>query len=559
MDFVNNYVEQNGNMTVDEGDERGRTPLMRACLCGNMDVVEYLLQRGAGVNTECTQLRNTPLHYTCKWVDNGFPYIGHPTGTGRMVPKTLAEKVAIAKVLLGYGAVYKANTLGLTPICYAGLHQMKPLVDLLGDEMESKEAVDASLKTEKIKGLESLGVAYVLDSYSLNFATSRSCMLEAKRLSFAYSYPVPRSDRSCEIEKLFKRKECSTIEELESLGQDKDAIQVEVFLLGARIIPDELKAQYYWDALFDFGRSRKDFAQTCSIFSFLVRIWNTTHLALYNIFDTLLDSIMLNDLGTQSILDLNGVMMLCVDYHSSSFTDEDLIPNVVVEILTNAALCTRGEHFESLTTTVIRILMLFKKDEPCTKLERSTFFPAWTMIDMLPDKISERFGYLAEGANDHHIKHAFSRLLYLNDASQTSFEEEDTLLHNTMNILEIHTLAHSDEVFAMVMYIIRMIIRHGCPVDARNEDGFTAKDVALDFIKDRNPNYEAGGEYDTDDSDSAMYTGYESNNPRIIKLLAALSGPSSVLTLEELAARVVLKWKIPYRDYLPKKLHNIVS
>ena len=162
LDFVSSYVVQNGNMTIDEGDEKGRTPLMIACLYGNIDVVEYLLQRGAGVNTECAQLRNTPLHYTCKWEDGGFPRASS-IGFGR--GPVLAEKVAIATVLLDRGAVYKANSLGLTPICYAGLHQMKDLVNLFVYGMESKEPVDGSIRNEKIKGLQSLGITYVFDYY----------------------------------------------------------------------------------------------------------------------------------------------------------------------------------------------------------------------------------------------------------------------------------------------------------------------------------------------------------------------------------------------------------
>ena len=309
---------------------------------------------------ECAQIRNTPLHYTCKWEDCGISYGNPIESIDRKT--TMAQKVAITKVLLGYGAVYKTNSLGLTPICYAGLHQMRPLVDLLGDEMESKEAVDASLKNEKIKGLEFLGIAYGLHDYLFTYRTSHSVMLEAKQLSLTYSYPVPRSDSSCEIEKLFKRKECSTIEELQSLGQDKDAIRVEGFLLGARSIPDELKPQYYWNALLKFGRSRKDFAQTCSIISFLVRMGNTTKLALYETFDALQFSIWMSDPISLNISDLNDVMTLCIDYLSASSTHEKYsYIQEVVELLTNTAIRSHGKQFETLTTSVIRIL------KPCTK------------------------------------------------------------------------------------------------------------------------------------------------------------------------------------------------
>ena len=252
-------------------------------------------------------------------------------------------------------------------------------------------------------------------------------MLEAKQLSLSYLCPVPSSsDRSCEIEKLFKRKECSTVDELKSFEQDEDAIHVEGFLIGARIIPDELKPQYYWDVLLDFGRSRKDLAQTCSIISFLVRKGNSTKLSLCDIFDTLQDSIWMSDPMSHNISDLNDVMTLCFDYLSTSAKDHEdsTINEPAVSMLINAAICSRGEHFESLTTSVVRILKLVIQTETSWKRKgfKYTFgypaWSAWTMIDILRDKIGE--GMLEEVEEDaiYHIKHAFFRLLSLNDTSR---------------------------------------------------------------------------------------------------------------------------------------------
>ena len=296
VDFVRKYVGQHGKnlMTTDERDKNGRTPLMIACLHGNKDAVEYLLELGGGVNAECAQLKNTPLHYTCKWEDNGDAY--GSSFWRHDLKASMPEKVAIAKILLDHGAVYKANSIGLTPICYAGLHQMRPLVDLLGEELESKVTADASLTKEKVKGLELMGTAYVLDRYSISYTLAHSCMLEAKQLYLTCLHSAPSGETSCEVEKLFKRKECNTVEELESLGKDEDAIQVEGFLLGARVIPDELKPQYYWDALLELAETGVDFAQTCSIVSLLLRVGNATKLTLYDIFVTLLDdSIWMSD------------------------------------------------------------------------------------------------------------------------------------------------------------------------------------------------------------------------------------------------------------------------
>ena len=215
---------------------------------------------------------------------------------------------------------------------------------------------------------------------------------------------------------------------------------------------------------------------------------------------------------------------------------------------------------------MIRILKLFKTDEQCTKQKDLKFFPAWKMIDILPDRICEgtcrsggpegegRLGELDEG-EIHRIKHAFTQLLYSDDASCMSCKSstDKTLLHNyAVNFVKNKTY-YRDDVFEMILFIIRMTIRHGCPVDARNNDGFTAKDLALKCIKEHNPAY--GTEYEP----LPLYTGFEKHAPRIVRLLDIFSAPSFVLPLEELAARVVLKWQIPYRDHLPSKLHKIIS
>ena len=555
MDYVSNYVKQHGEMTVDEGDEEGRTPLMIACVIGNKEVVDYLLKLGAGVNTECSRLRNTSLHYVCECKDD----ISH-----------VAERVAIAKLLFNHGAEYKANSLGLTPVCYAGWHRMRELVNLFADELVSK--VGGIMTNEKIKGLEFLAVSYTIgERYFYRYryeSVAYSCMLEAKQLRVRIHSPC-NSERSCEVdrEKLVKRNECSTVEELERLRDNSDAILSESILIGARIIPVQLKSRYrYWNRLLEFGNSREDFSQTCSIISFLIRAENTTKLSLFKILDSFIESMWRGNHMSQKFSDLNDLMTVCFDYLLSTWSTyggEERVHDAVVEILINAALCSRGEHceFESLTTTVIRILKLFKKDEQCTKQKDLKFFPAWTMIDILPYRICEgisggpegRLGELDEG-EIHRIKHAFTQFLYLDDASCMSCKSStgETLLHNYAVNFVKNKNYYRDNVFELILFIIRMTIRHGCPVDAQNDDGFTAKDLALKCIKEHNP------AYGTDET-LRLCTGFEKHAPRIVRLLDIFSAPSFVLPLEELAARVVLKWKIPYRDHLPSTLHKKIS
>ena len=529
-------------MAFDERDEKGRTPLMIACLHGNQEVVEYLLELGASVNAECTQLRNTPLHYTC--LINEIPDF-----FCRSIPNFYEmfqhDKVAIATILLNHGAVYKANSLGLTPICYAGLHQKKELVDMFG-EWKSREGI---VNKEKIKGLEFLGVSYATWQV-YNSKLAYSCMFEARQL---YPGGVHRNDRSSEVQDLFQRNECCSVEDLKAIEKDKVGIQIEGFLMGARIIPDELKPRHYWNALLEFACDRGDLANTCHIISFLINVgFACTELSLCKILTALRAAILKANSNSRNLSEISNVMALCFSDLSSVWSKKDenfpdAIPDAIVKMLTHTALSSCGDSFESFAATMIRSLKFLREVNPRSFKKREvTLFPTWAMITILTQEISKNGFRELEDAEIHQIKVAFSQLLSLDDASRTGTSGY-TLLHKAVIILWFYRDVLTDKVFELIMSIIRIIIRHGCPVNARNEHGYTALDVALNSIKNLYLRDYINGRFGL------------VLRVQIAKLYNELKVPSSVLTLEELAARVVLRRKIPYRDSLPSVLHKIVA
>ena len=105
--MVRLYLKGCDKRTVNEGDESGVTPLMIACLHGDLEVVEFLLKCGSGVNTECKELKNTPLHYTCMWPDILSNWVSELA-----LPSLIRAKMYIAKSLLHRGAIYKSNAVG---------------------------------------------------------------------------------------------------------------------------------------------------------------------------------------------------------------------------------------------------------------------------------------------------------------------------------------------------------------------------------------------------------------------------------------------------------------
>ena len=136
----------------------------------------------------------------------------------------------------------------------------------------------------------------------------------------------------------------------------------------------------------------------------------------------------------------------------------------------------------------------------------------------------------------HNFKFAFCRLLEL-DGATVKGHRGMTLLHLAAELSE-HIGFYTAEVFEFILSLVKIIIRHGCPLEEAYKGGETAEDLVLAIC-------------DTDDSDD------ETIADRFVEALNSEHG--SVLTLEELATRVILKWRIPYRDHLPTTLQEQVA
>ena len=535
---------------------------MFACLQGDAKVVEYLLNLGADVNKECTQVMNTPLHYTCKWEDSGTM----PRGIPRYYIDeeiTVAEKVAIVKLLLKHGAIYKANSLGLTPICYAGLHRMRELVDLLG-EMKLTTDAGGNVEMEKIKGLEFLAVSHAVQGqYMLHRADKLlicQCLIEAKQMHReGGSCSTPEGDRCYELQQeVFKRTECCSVEELEAIRKEEErkeghyAVQIEGYLVGLRIIPDKLKPQYYWTALLDFTESLGDLAETCSIISYMLKVGKATETCDLETISSALEAAVRNKGPNLSAL--NDVLSLYFNALSTrpkeiiGSSEEDCIFSSVVRTLSNAALSSHGESFESFTTTlesVIRIVQYFQARNPSPSTrEEGSFSSSWAMMGSLFYNLYDREVFDDEMYN---FKFAFCRLLEL-DGATVKGNRGMTMLHLAAKLIENVGL-YTAEGFELILSLVKIIIRHGCPLEEGYDGGETAEELVLAIC-----------ECDTDDSDDSDTDDSDHDGTIAVRFVEALNSEhGSVLTLEELATRVILKWRIPYRDHLPTTLQEQVA
>ena len=84
---------------INQGDNEGWTALHAACSDNMLDMVNFLLAKGADVHARCKPFNGTPLHYVCAQSD---------------------EYLVVAEILISYGADANARDIGgRTPYYHA--------------------------------------------------------------------------------------------------------------------------------------------------------------------------------------------------------------------------------------------------------------------------------------------------------------------------------------------------------------------------------------------------------------------------------------------------------
>lgn len=65
LEVIKSLLETNPDL-INTMDDDKYTPLHRACYSNNVEIVEYLLQKGANVSAK-TEMQWEPLHSCCQW------------------------------------------------------------------------------------------------------------------------------------------------------------------------------------------------------------------------------------------------------------------------------------------------------------------------------------------------------------------------------------------------------------------------------------------------------------------------------------------------------------
>ncbi|KAK3610172.1 hypothetical protein CHS0354_038811 [Potamilus streckersoni] len=211
-DIVKFLVAHNADIEI--ANRHGHTCLMISCYKGHKDISQYLLELGADVNRKSVK-GNTALHDCAE-----------------------SGSIDIMKILLKFDAKMEKDAYGMTPLLAASVAGYAKIVEFLISRAECS-------RQEMIDALELLGATYVDKKRDMLGALTfwRAAMEER----FAEgNTKLPKEPIISQISAYENAKEVITLEQLDDLISDPDAMRMQALLVRERILgPAHPDTSYY--------------------------------------------------------------------------------------------------------------------------------------------------------------------------------------------------------------------------------------------------------------------------------------------------------------------------
>ena len=528
---VQDFLMKNGNKHMKDEDAGGRTALMIACMQGDVEIVRFLLEERADPNKSCTDL-STPLHFACRPVRNKEDGV---------------KQIPIIEMLVKHGAKITADIHGWTPLCYAALHKRSDIVEYLLST--SKEEVALS---HRILAFEVC--AFALSMFVEEHAPAAQAILRALKLREESETPVTPSIDSVELEACLGTRECKTTGELQVMGagdEGKNYLKKQGFLIGARVLPDAVKVISLWPLLASIHNhdSTETYLRTCG---FILRLESQSKVAIGTALHGMTYLIepfrLFLQPHTKRLQPSNYSL-----YHSTLETYKEILQmtcfrnalHEAAEIRSDLRIVLAGVIGDlsghEICPAIIRTIadldgLLFKNTDYKLSLSMLEglvdFYEGITSDGLRLSKVNPNREI--EGKNiTNMMQLAFLLLVEHGYPSlKHTYGQRYTLLHSFCYNLE------NFEFLDVIVPVVRKIIRYGCPVGVKTQFGDNVLDLAgqqRDYIIGKGVQ-----KYD-----------------ELIKLLK--EELESVTSLQELAARVVLQNRIPYKAIVPKLICDLIE
>ena len=491
------------------------SPLMVACLMGYKDIVEFLLKNGADPNEKCTEELNTPLHYAClqrEYItegDSSFPVewqFDHNEDRN-------SNKEEMIQLLFEHGALPERNTLGFLPIHCAALFAMENIVDYFIAE-------EAVTDADRLKAIEVLGVSQsvVLDQTSEAYNT----FVSALHIRHEIGCEVHSSSPS-ELEQHLKCRECSTSKDLHKLKDGETEMIFHGLLVGERVLPEKIKQKCLWpNMLYAFYESEK-FISLCE---YGLKLEMSSRLAVGTVLEGMREFLFNQDQFDIQEMVLTQIASCLNEYQQILMTvgsEHTAARSVVFSSAISFILCDlvrrfkfSRQPFDLLFMPTVSVLKVYSEQtsayESSESVTQNFFWNVQHLYDRNHRSRKEMRSVIVL------LNYVLPILLKYDCARFKESQANLPLLHMTM------CLTHQQQDFDVISAIAHKLVRHGCLVETTTYLGRTAKHLALHIAE----NFETHV------------------HPKLEEILACVSKPSEMLSLQELAARCVLRSRIPY-------------
>ncbi|XP_041479587.1 protein fem-1 homolog C-like [Lytechinus variegatus] len=522
---------------VNGRNKHGKTALMFACGSRNTKLVAFLLDQGADPNSQC-ECGNSPMHFAV--FDTCCCSITEFTRAYSLVPGTIERKVDILRLLIDHGATQMCNSKGLDPCCLAAMCKQSDLVNFF---LQRNTRYMQLSDEEQIRALEILGVTVILaEDYPLDgdvesaytyFSRAKSIR---KKISSASSEERRKSIFSNGFS-IFSGMEVD-FEEWKSSQFDKWDKITQAFLIAERTLPEDIIMDYFVPKLLLHARSgvfhyRRDIEmKALQIFKDAVQLEQQSKLKLGSVIGCILEGLRGVNVRFWKNCDVKeciSIMNSCLPIFESAprrivrKTQEELLKCLGLDLILIAlSSCPEStETFELLLTFAEQFVKTIRK-----KCEgRNVTSVSHDVIVRCRNYLQ----YRRVRVNDtklNRLKRLISRLVQCEDATHQNIDR-NTMLHSLM---KMHQSVHPQ----FLKDVALVLIRNGCDPKKRNNRHKTLEEM-INYL----PNT------------------LTSDFKDLKEIITSQS--HSVLPLEEIAARTILRHHITHEGVLPKNLSRIVT
>ncbi|TGZ48146.1 Fem-1-like protein B [Temnothorax longispinosus] len=495
---------------VNHPTKTNSTPLRAACFNGRLDIVKYLINHQADLNIP------NMFNNTCLMIAS---YKGHLDIVNFLLDKSADPNKkaycgatalhfaaecghsAIVCELLKYSTEMTKNVSGMTPLITAAERTRAEVVEYL---VQRREVT----KEEVIDAYELLGASYANDKDNYCLTKAYMYLYKAMELRYSDTDNIVHKQLGSTVKAYENWKECETLEKLESIKDNPNAIHMESLAIRERILglhnPELPHPIVFRGAIFaDNAR-----------FDRCIDLW--------------LHALKLRQLNDISIV--TDLLRFAQVFSQMIHVGVDLDISQVINVL------EASEEMESNITTTLYILTILTK-----------------LMTLNGDRCDE-----SDLTQAHHLVHKLCAL-------RVCLKDGQTLLHLAVNAETPVDDFHTNDVCKFpCAATARLLIHCGADINAMDNERNTPLHIIVGYSKAISDFatlhsiiidlIEAGAHMDT--VNNRGYTPYDAVTTGVAKIILRTQ---TKLSLTCMAAKAIKTYDLPYRGNVPRSLESFIE